>query len=72
MRFPFIDPETGERRPVPYCYGFIKLDGADTILQHFVDIVDEKKIQIGTRVRAVFAENRKGTIMDVTHFEVIE
>ena len=72
LRFPFLDPETGERKPVPYGYGFIKLDGADTIFQHFIEITDEAHLKIGARVRPVFAENRKGTIMDVVHFQVME
>ena len=33
LRYAFIDPETGEQKPVPYGYGFIKLDGADTLFQ---------------------------------------
>ena len=29
VNYPFIDPDTGKRRPVPYVYGYILLDGAD-------------------------------------------
>ena len=42
LRFAFIDPETGHQKPVPYGYGFIKLDGADALFQHYIDIEDEK------------------------------
>lgn len=70
LRFPFIDPETGERRPVPYGYGFVRLDGADTNLQHFLR-VGEKPPRIGMRVRPVFAEERRGTLRDILHFEEI-
>jgi uncharacterized OB-fold protein len=38
LRYAFIDPETGEQKPVPYGYGFIKFDGADTLFQHYIDI----------------------------------
>jgi uncharacterized OB-fold protein len=72
LRYAFIDPETGVQKPVPYGYGFIHLDGADTYFQHYIDIQDEKKIKIGARVEPVFAENRKGTIRDVEYFKVVE
>lgn len=72
LRFSFLDPETGKQKPVPYGYGFIQLDGADNALQHFIEIRDESKIRIGARMRAVFSEERKGTLMDIRHFEVME
>jgi uncharacterized protein len=72
LRYAFIDPETGEQKPVPYGYGFIRLDGADTLFQHYIDIQDESRIRIGARVEAVFAEERKGTIKDILHFRVID
>jgi len=72
LRFAFIDPETGQQKPVPYGYGFIKLDGADTLFQHYIDIVDEKKIKVGARVEAVFADERKGTIRDILYFRVTD
>ena len=72
LRYAFIDPETGEQKPVPYGYGFIKLDGADTLFQHYIDIDDESKVKIGARVEAVFAEERKGTIKDIQSFRIID
>jgi hypothetical protein len=72
LRFAFIDPETGKQKPVPYGYGFIKLDGADTLFQHYINIEDESKIKVGARVEAVFAENRKGSIRDIEYFRVID
>ncbi len=72
LRYAFIDPETGEQKPVPYGYGFIHLDGADTYFQHYIDIQDEKKVKIGARVEPVFAKERKGTIRDIEYFRVID
>ena len=72
IRFPFIDPETGVRRPVPYGYGLIQLDGCDNTFQHYINIEDEFKVKIGSRVRAVFNEKRKGNLLDIKYFEVIE
>ena len=72
LRYAFIDPETGEQKPVPYGYGFIRLDGADTLFQHYIDIQDETKIKIGARVRPVFADERKGTIKDIEYFQIVD
>ncbi|NIS71402.1 MAG: hypothetical protein GTO12_21435 [Proteobacteria bacterium] len=72
IRFSFIDPETGITRPVPYGYGFIKLDGSDSSFQHFINIEDESKVKIGARVQAVFAEKRKGNMLDIQYFKVID
>jgi len=72
LRFAFIDPETGQQKPVPYGYGFIKLDGADTLFQHYINIEDEKKIRVGARVEAVFADERKGTSRDIQYFRVVD
>jgi uncharacterized OB-fold protein len=72
IRFPFIDPETGVTRPVPYGYGLIQLDGCDNTFQHYINIKDESKVKIGSRVRAVFNETRKGNLLDIKYFEVID
>lgn len=69
LRFPFIDPETGRKKPVPYGYGFIRLDGADTNLQHFLKVDGSRPPEIGLRVRPVFEEDRTGTLRDIRHFE---
>lgn len=71
LRYAFIDPETGEQKPVPYGYGFIRFDGADTLFQHYIEIDDESKLKIGARVRPVLEEERKGTIRDIRYFKVI-
>ena len=72
LRYAFIDPETGEQKPVPYGYGFIRFDGADTLFQHYIDIKDESKIKIGARVEPVFSKEMKGTIRDIEYFRVID
>jgi uncharacterized OB-fold protein len=72
LRFAFIDPETGHQKPVPYGYGFIKLDGADTLMQHYINLDDESKVKIGARVEAVFAKELKGSTRDIEYFKVID
>lgn len=71
IRFSFIDPETGITRPVPYGYGFIRLDGCDNSLQHFINIENESKVKIGAKVQAVFSEKRNGNLMDIKYFKII-
>ena len=70
LRFAFIDPETGQKKPVPYGSAFIRLDGAGTQLQHFLALGDAPP-RIGMRVRPVFEETRSGTLRDIRHFEKI-
>lgn len=63
----------------PYAVGFIKLDGADTGLMHFIggiDLKDPKKIaetlRVGIKVKAVWAEDRKANILDIKYFQVVK
>ena len=72
LRYAFIDTETGAQKPVPYGYGFIRFDGADTLFQHYINIEDETKIRVGARVEPVFARERKGSIRDIEYFKVID
>ncbi|HOD29387.1 MAG TPA: Zn-ribbon domain-containing OB-fold protein [Syntrophales bacterium] len=71
VHFGFVDPNTGVQRPVPHGYAFIKLDGADTCLTHFLDSVDPVKVKVGARVKAVFEQKRTGSMMDIKHFKVL-
>lgn len=72
IEFGFVDPSTGFQQPVPYGYAFIKLDGADTMIPHFIDSTDPKKVKIGARVKAVFEEKRTGSMQDIKHFDLID
>ncbi len=71
IQFGFVDPNTGVQRPVPYSYAYIKLDGADTLLPHFLDSTDPAKVKVGARVKAVFEDKRTGNLMDIRHFKVL-
>jgi uncharacterized OB-fold protein len=71
IRFSFVDPNTGIQRPVPYGYAFIRLDGADSAIPHFLDSTDPEKAKVGARVKAVFEEKRTGSVMDIKHFAVL-
>ena len=71
---PFIDPMTGVQRPVPYGFGLIQFDGADTNIYHLLAETDPAKIGVGKRVEAVFKprEERVGSLADIRHFRLID
>ncbi|MEW5737189.1 MAG: OB-fold domain-containing protein [Thermodesulfobacteriota bacterium] len=58
----------GDAEP-PVFFALIKLDGADTAIAHRLGNVAEKDLAAGLRVRAVFAPEPKGGILDVLYFE---
>jgi hypothetical protein len=73
VNYPFIDPNTGSQRPIPYTYGYIRLDGADSIFSHIINETDLSKIKVGMKVRAIFKDkgDMQGNIQDILHFEII-
>jgi uncharacterized OB-fold protein len=71
VEVPFVDPITGEERPVPYGFAFILLDSASTNIFHFVDETDRTKLGVGMRVRPRFRDVRTGSITDVETFDLI-
>ena len=50
------------------------MDGAqgDAPLWHLLDTSDLSKVRTGIRVRAVFADERRGAMEDIKHFVIIE
>ncbi len=71
VRFPYIDANHGGLKQVPFTSIWVTLDGADTRMIHFCNEHDEHKLEVGMRMRPVWAENRTGSIHDVEYFEVI-
>jgi uncharacterized protein len=73
VNYPFLDPETGEQRPIPYTYGYIRIEGSDSIFSHIINETDVGKIKVGMKVRGVFKrpEEMQGNIQDIRHFEII-
>jgi uncharacterized OB-fold protein len=71
---PFLDPETGKSRKVPYTVATIQLDGAPVAFEHFLKEIDPDKITIGMRVEAVFKprEQRRADLRDILHFRTIK
>jgi hypothetical protein len=73
VNYPFLDPETGEQRPIPYTYGYIRIDGSDSIFSHLIHETDVNEIKVGMRVRALFKNpaEMQGNIKDIEYFEIV-
>lgn len=68
----------GQVKEPPYLMALIRLDGADCDLVHFLGGLSlsdtqkvKKKIGIGTKVKAVWARKREGTIYDIAYFKPV-
>ena len=72
VRFPYIDPNNGAMKQVPFTSIWVTLDGADTRMMHLCNENDEKDLDVGMRMRAVWNDKRTGSIHDVKYFEVVK
>lgn len=70
VHLPILDGRTGEVRPGPYGMGLIRLDGADTTVNHYLSEHDPARLAVGLRVRAVWRDRLEGAIDDILHFQV--
>ena len=52
----------------PFILAQIRLGGADTLLTHIVEGLPPDQVNIGQKVKAVFAEKTTTTILDIDHF----
>lgn len=64
VHLPFI----GQPTEPPYVYAFIMLDGADVQFPHLIGEVNPLEIEVGMRVKAVWNEERRGTLHDIKYF----
>ena len=55
----------------PFAYALIRLDGADTAMLHAVACESAEACKVGSRVQLVWAEQRTGTVRDISHFKLI-
>jgi uncharacterized OB-fold protein len=55
----------------PLIYGLIRLDGADNNFVHLIRTDRPQDLGAGTEVEAVFAEDRRGHILDISHFRPV-
>lgn len=70
MWVPIIDGRTGRPRDTPYGMGLILLDGADTTVNHLLNVADPDHLAVGQRVRAVWRDDRMGSLSDIRYFQV--
>jgi uncharacterized OB-fold protein len=71
VHVPMLDGRTGQPRPTPYGMGLVRLDGADTTLNHFLAANDPAQLAVGSRVRAVWRTELVGAIDDILHFALV-
>jgi uncharacterized OB-fold protein len=62
------EPDPRHPLPTPFAFALIQLDGADTSLLHVVDVETEDALVPGTRVRADWARERRGSVLDIRAF----
>jgi uncharacterized OB-fold protein len=53
----------------PYVLALVRLDGADTPIAHLLECGGAEKARIGMRVRAVFSDEPRNTLLQIAHFE---
>ncbi|MBI5605100.1 MAG: Zn-ribbon domain-containing OB-fold protein [Deltaproteobacteria bacterium] len=58
-------------KKVPFVCAYVQLDGTDFLLMANMEVEDVARIRVGTKVKAVFREERQGTITDF-YFEPYE
>ncbi len=58
-------------RPAPFILAMIKLEGADTPMVHILEGIKPEEVNIGLKVKPVFAKETTNTILDSDHFEPI-
>lgn len=56
-------------KKVPVIFALIALDGAENAFLHIIDGCAPEDVKIGMRVKPVFADEPKGGILDIAHFE---
>jgi uncharacterized OB-fold protein len=72
MNLPLTDPTTGKPHEPPFVYGSVRLDGATSVLDHFVHAEpDREKVWVGMRCRIVLRPKgeRIGDLSDIVYFE---
>ncbi|MCX5852887.1 MAG: Zn-ribbon domain-containing OB-fold protein [Deltaproteobacteria bacterium] len=74
MYLPLTDPTTGKPHNPPFVYGTVRLDGATSVLDHFINVEpDLEKIRVGMRCRMILRPQaeRIGDLSDILYFDPI-
>ena len=64
-------PKPRPRHPLqkPFAWALVRIDGADTAMLHAVDAGDESRMSSGMQVKARWAPEPTGSILDLECFE---
>ena len=65
------EPREAHPSEVPFAWAMIRLDGADVAMIHRIAAASEADVATGKRVRAVWADEPRGYIDDIRHFELV-
>jgi len=68
--YTLINNDTGIRRPTPFVLALIRLNGADTTFNHFVETDDPSLVRLGKEVEIVFVDELKGDMSDIRFFRL--
>ena len=52
--------------------GLVRLEGADTTMNHLLAMDDLPRLRSGAQVRAKWRAERRGRLDDILHFEVMQ
>lgn len=66
------EPRDGQPLDRPFAWALVRLDGADTGMLAAVDVSDPSVMRAGLRVRARWADERIGSIRDLTCFTPVD
>ena len=72
MYLPMTDPTTGNPHDPPFIYGSVRLDGATSVMDHFIHVEPElAKVWVGMRCRLVLRprKDRTGDLNDILYFD---
>lgn len=61
----------GKRLDEPWILGIVRLDGSDGGLIHFIKETKAENLTIGMPMEIVFNDERKGSILDISHFRPV-
>ncbi len=57
--------------PAPFANGIIRLEGTENGIPHLIGGIELEQMQTGCQVEPVFKDERKGSILDIQHFQPI-
>ena len=66
------EPRTHHLLQEPFAFALICIDGTNSAMLHMIANCEESELEIGTRVKVVWNEEKSQTIRDIKYFEIID